>query len=54
MFYAGEKLDFDNRYCETFGTERDEGSWTKVHNEKLHNFHSSPNIMKEVAINAGL
>jgi hypothetical protein len=30
------------------GTKRDEvtGSWRKLHNDKLHNLHSSPNITR--------
>jgi hypothetical protein len=31
-----------------FGPRRDEvtGDWRKLHNEKLHNFYSSPNIIR--------
>jgi hypothetical protein len=31
-----------------FGLKRDEvtGGWRKMHNEELHNFYSSPNIIK--------
>jgi hypothetical protein len=30
-----------------FGPEREEvaGSWRKLHNEELHNFYASPNII---------
>jgi hypothetical protein len=31
-----------------FGPRRDEGTgdWRKLHNEELHNFYSSPNIIR--------
>jgi hypothetical protein len=31
-----------------FGTKRDgvTGGWRKLHNEELHNFHSSPSIIR--------
>jgi hypothetical protein len=31
-----------------FGLERDEiiGGWRKLHNQELHNFYSSPNIIR--------
>jgi hypothetical protein len=33
-----------------FGPKRDEvtGGWRKLHNEKLHNLHSSPNIIRMI------
>jgi hypothetical protein len=33
-----------------FGLKRDEvtGSWSKLHNEELHNLYSSPNIIKMI------
>jgi hypothetical protein len=33
-----------------FRRKRDEvtGSWRKVHNEELHNFYSSPNIIRVI------
>jgi hypothetical protein len=40
---------FDNRVLRSiFGPRRDEvtGDWRKLHNEKLHNLYSSPNIIK--------
>jgi hypothetical protein len=38
---------FENRVLRrTFGPKRDDvtGDWRKLHNEKLHNLYSSPNI----------
>jgi hypothetical protein len=38
---------FENRVLwRIFGPKRDEvtGGWRKLHNEKLHNLYSSPNI----------
>jgi hypothetical protein len=40
---------FENRVLITiFGPKRDEvtGEWRKMHNEELHNFYSSPNIIR--------
>jgi hypothetical protein len=33
-----------------FGPKRDEvtGDWRKLHNEELHNFYSSPNIIRMI------
>jgi hypothetical protein len=33
-----------------FGPKRDEvtGEWRKLHNEKLHNFYFSPNIIRQI------
>jgi hypothetical protein len=33
-----------------FGQKRDEivGGWRKLHNEKLHNLYSSPNIIRMI------
>jgi hypothetical protein len=33
-----------------FGPGRDEvtGEWRKLHNEELHNFYSSPNIIRQM------
>jgi hypothetical protein len=33
-----------------FGLKRDEvvGGWRKLHNEGLHNLHSSPNIITQI------
>jgi hypothetical protein len=42
---------FGNRVLRTiFGPKRDEvtGDWRKLHNEELHNFYSSPNIIKTI------
>jgi hypothetical protein len=39
---------FENRVMRrTFGPKRDEvtGGWRKLHNEKIHNLYSSPNII---------
>jgi hypothetical protein len=40
---------FENRMLRrVFGPKRDEvtGGWRKMHNEELHNFHSSPSIIR--------
>jgi hypothetical protein len=40
---------FENRVLRRiFGPKRDEvtGGWRKLHNEELHNFYSSPNIIR--------
>jgi hypothetical protein len=40
---------FENRaQRRIFGPKRDElrGSWRKLHNEKLHDLYSSPNIIR--------
>jgi hypothetical protein len=39
---------FENRVLRIFGPKRDEmtGGWRKLHNEELHNLHSSPSIVK--------
>jgi hypothetical protein len=42
---------FENRVLRRiFGLERDAvtGGWRKVHNEELHNLHSSPNIIRMI------
>jgi hypothetical protein len=42
---------FENRVLRRiFGPKRDEvtGGWRKLHNEELHNFYSSPNVIKMV------
>jgi hypothetical protein len=42
---------FENRVLRRiFGPKRDEvtGQWRKLHNEKLHNLYSSPNIVRVV------
>jgi hypothetical protein len=42
---------FDNRVLRRiFGSKRDEvaGEWRKFHNEELHNFYSSPDIVRQV------
>jgi hypothetical protein len=38
---------FENRVLRMFGPKRDEvvGDWRKLHNEKLHNFISSPSLV---------
>jgi hypothetical protein len=42
---------FENRVLRRmFGPKRDEvtGGWRKLHNEKLHNFYSSPRIIRMI------
>jgi hypothetical protein len=42
---------FENRVLRRiFGPKRDEmtGEWRKLHNEKLHNLYSSPDIVRQV------
>jgi hypothetical protein len=42
---------FENRVLRTIlGPKRDEvtGGWRKLHNEELHNLHSSPRIIRMV------
>jgi hypothetical protein len=42
---------FENRTLRRiFGPKRDEvtGGWRKLHNEKLHNLHSSPSIIRMI------
>jgi hypothetical protein len=42
---------FENRVLRRiFGPKRDEvkGEWRKLHNEELHNFYSSPDIIRQV------
>jgi hypothetical protein len=36
--------------CRIFGPKRDEvtGGWRKLHNEELHNFYSSPSIIRMI------
>jgi hypothetical protein len=43
--------EFENRGLRRiFGPKRDEatGEWRKLHNEKLNNMYSSPNIIREI------
>jgi hypothetical protein len=42
---------FENRVLRRiFGPKRDAvtGGWRKLHNEELHNLHSSPNIIRMI------
>jgi hypothetical protein len=44
---------FENRVLtRIFGTKRDEvtGMWRKLHNEELHNLHSSPSIIRIIKL----
>jgi hypothetical protein len=42
---------FENRVLiRIFGHTRDEvkGEWRKLHNDELHNFYSSPNVIRQI------
>jgi hypothetical protein len=41
---------FENRVVRIFGPKIDEvtGEWRKLHNEELHTFYFSPNIIREI------
>jgi hypothetical protein len=40
---------FGNRMLRIFGPKREEdGSWRKLHNDELHNLHSSLNIVRVI------
>jgi hypothetical protein len=41
---------FENRVLRRiFGPKREEdGSWRKLHNDEIHNLHSSPNIVRVI------
>jgi hypothetical protein len=41
---------FENRVLRIFGPKRDEvtGEWRKLHNEELHNLHSSLDIIRQI------
>jgi hypothetical protein len=41
---------FENRVLRIFGPKRDEvtGGWRKLYNEELHNFYSSPDIIRMI------
>jgi hypothetical protein len=40
---------FENRVLRIFGPKREEdGSWRKLHNDKLHSLYSSPNIVRVI------
>jgi hypothetical protein len=44
-------MEFENRVLRRIlGPKRDEvtGDWRKVHNEELHNLHSSPSIIRMI------
>jgi hypothetical protein len=39
----------ENRVLRIFGPKREEdGSWRKLHNDKLHSLYSSPNIVRVI------
>jgi hypothetical protein len=43
---------FENRVLRgIFGQKKDgvSGGWRKLHNKELHNFHSSPNIIRIIS-----
>jgi hypothetical protein len=41
---------FENRVLRIFGAKMDEvtGGWRKLHIEELHNFYSSPNVIRMI------
>jgi hypothetical protein len=41
---------FENRVLRIYGPRKDEvtGEWRKLHNEELHHFYSSPDIIRQV------
>jgi hypothetical protein len=40
---------FENRVLRIFGPKREEdGSWRKLHHDKLHSLYSSPNIVRVI------
>ena len=43
---------FENRMLRIFGPKRDEvkGKWRKLHNEKLNDLYSSPNIVRVIKL----
>jgi hypothetical protein len=49
--YVYFKVVFENRVLRRiFGPKRDEvmGEWRKMHNGELHNFYSSPGIIRQI------
>jgi hypothetical protein len=41
--------NFESRVLRILGPKREEdGSWRKLHNDELHNLHSSPNIVRVI------
>jgi hypothetical protein len=40
----------ENRVLRLFGRKREEvaGGWRRLHNEELHNFYASPNIIRMI------
>jgi hypothetical protein len=50
-FYSFFSILFENRVLRRiFGTKRDEGTgdWRKLHNKELHNFYSTPSIIRMI------
>jgi hypothetical protein len=41
---------FENRALRRFGPKREDvtGGWRKLHNQELHNLHSSPSIIRMI------
>jgi hypothetical protein len=40
---------FENKVLRgIFGSERENGSWRKLHNDELHSLYSSPNIIRAI------
>jgi hypothetical protein len=48
-FEGGTERVFENSVLMIFGPKREgDGSWRKLHNDKLHSLYSSPNIVRVI------